>query len=90
MVKNGIFENFMSYYDPDMKPFQFVFKIITPIRVFFVQAESQEDMASWIDQLTKISIKLWEQEIIFAKVNKRTSKGQSYMKFLRSIRRNFI
>jgi hypothetical protein len=38
------------------------FKIITPTRTFYLQAESDEAAENWIEHLNQICLKLWDEE----------------------------
>eukprot|EP01119_Soliformovum_irregulare_P007874 TRINITY_DN2044_c0_g1_i4.p1 TRINITY_DN2044_c0_g1~~TRINITY_DN2044_c0_g1_i4.p1 ORF type:complete len:915 (-),score=256.98 TRINITY_DN2044_c0_g1_i4:1531-4275(-) len=40
----------------------YCFKIITPVRVFYLSASTEDEAKGWIDSLTQVSATLWEKE----------------------------
>lgn len=55
--------------EPETKGVKACFKIITPSRIFFLGADSTLEIESWIEALTTVCAKLWEEENKLAKVN---------------------
>ena len=41
---------------------------MTPDRIFYLHGETKEEVQSWIDSLSKVCVKLWEEENSIAKV----------------------